>query len=419
MNDADPVAADAAAPLAASDRIVALDVLRGFALLGVFIMNMPGFSHSLFALPGPPRTPLDGWVTSLRETLFAGKFNLLFGAAFGIGFALQMQRLAAGEAARALRLGTAARRRLPVQLVARRLSFLSAIGLVHAMLLWSGDVLLIYAVLGFALLASRGLSDRALCAVLAACLVFPALSEVARTSVLPDSFETVATFQYQQLEGADDLAYGHGSFLEAMRQTARVFDWSWRSPFGRFVYAAFFVQMATGIVAGFLLGRRGWPARPLGGAAGERRAPWAALLTAIVFAAIEPLAAIGLGGSAGIFIAALARTISRAALSAWYALALVRAVRARPRLPPLLRAFRDAGRMPLTNYLMQTALASFIFYGWGLGFWNSSGPTVDAALAIVLFFAVQLPFSRVWMARFRQGPLETLWRRFTYGPPPP
>jgi uncharacterized protein len=63
---------DAEAPLAEADRIAALDVLRGFALLGIFIMNMPGFSHSLFAPPDAPTTPLDAWVVALRDLLFAG-----------------------------------------------------------------------------------------------------------------------------------------------------------------------------------------------------------------------------------------------------------------------------------------------------------------------------------------------------------
>ena len=76
-----------------------------------------------------------------------------------------------------------------------------------------------------------------------------------------------------------------------------------------------------------------------------------------------------------------------------------------------------AGRMPLSNYLLQTALASALFYGWGLGLWNTTGPALETAIAIVLFCAVQLPLSAAWLAYFRQGPLEALWRRFTYGAP--
>jgi uncharacterized protein len=416
--DADSPANDAEAPLAATDRIAALDVLRGFALLGIFIMNMPGFSHSIFAAPAPPRSWLDGLVAALRETLFAGKFNLLFGLVFGIGFALQMKRLDGAESARAARLGTAPRPLRLTRIYVRRLSFLFVVGLVHAMLLWSGDVLLIYAILGFVLLALRRLGDRLLYALIAACLVFPAIAEVLRATLFAAGFETVAAFQYQQFEASNDLAYGQGSFLDAVRETALVFDWSWHSPFGLFVYASFLVQMATGMLIGLVLGRRGWPMRPLAGAAAERRAPWTALLVAIGCGVVETVA-LAVGGAGAVFVSALARTIGRASLAACYALAVVAIVRDRAELPRWLRPLRDAGRMPLTNYLLQTALASFVFYGWGLGLWNSAGPALETALAVFLFIAIQLPLSSAWLARFRYGPLEDLWRRFTYGARPP
>jgi len=360
---------------------------------------------------------LDAIVAGLREMLFAGKFNLLFGLVFGIGFAIQMSRLDAAEAARAARLGSAPRRHRATQVYVRRLAFLFVLGLVHAMLIWSGDVLLVYALVGFALLALRRLDDRALYVLIAACLVFPALTEALRVAMVSRGFETVATFQYQQFEASNDLAYGRGSFLDAVRETARVFNWSWRSPFGLFMYASFFVQMATGILIGFVVGRRGWPARPLADVAAERRAPRRALLVAIGCGVIEGIA-FGWGGEAGLFVSAFARTIGRASLAACYAFAIVHLVRDRGELPRWLQPLRDAGRMPLSNYLLQTALATFVFYGWGLGFWNSVGPGAEIGLAIVLFVAVQLPLSHAWLTRFRYGPLEYLWRRFTYGSAP-
>ena len=415
--DADSPADDAEAPLAESDRIAALDVLRGFALLGIFIMNMPAFSHSPFILPEPPQGLLDGLLTVLRELLFAGKFNLLFGLVFGIGFAIQMARLDGAEAARAARLGRAPRRHRATRVYLRRLAFLFVVGLVHAMLLWSGDVLLVYALVGFALLALRRLGDRALSVLVAACLVFPALSEALRGALLGSGFETVATFQYQQFQASNDLAYGHGAFLDAMRETARVFDWSWRSPFGLFTYASFFVQMATGTLIGFVVGRRGWPRRPLGDPAVERRAPWTALQVAIGCGVIEVIA-LGVGGEAAFFVSTFARTIGRASLAACYALAVVRLVRNHRELPAWLRPLRDAGRMPLSNYLLQTALALFVFHGWGLGLWNSVGPVGEMALSVILFVFVQLPVSVAWLKRFRYGPLEDRWRAFTYGSAP-
>jgi len=415
---ADSTLFDGEAPLAERDRIAALDVLRGFALLGIFIMNMPGFSHSLFALPTPPATALDAAVAALRDLFFAGKFNLLFGFVFGIGFATQMARLDAAERAHAARLVVAPRRHRAVHVYLRRLAFLAVVAGVHAMLLWSGDVLLVYTIDGLVLLAVRRLGDRGFAALIVACLLFPALAETARssTTMFSPATETLLAFELEQLEASNDRAYGHGSFVDAVRETARVFAWSTRSPYGLFTTLAFCVQMATGIFAGYVVGRRGWLTRHAG--AGPPQLVAAALVVAVVGNAIALVGADTLAPALGVgpavFVAALARTLGRAALSACYALAIVRLV-GDGTLPPWLRPLQLAGRMPLTNYLLQTLLASFCFYGWGLGWWGRADAAFETALAIALFTCIQLPFSALWLARHRAGPLETLWRFFTYG----
>jgi uncharacterized protein len=389
------------APLPAAERIAALDVLRGVALFGIFIMNMPGFTHSLFTPPPPDASGLD----TLRELLFAGKFNLMFGLLFGIGFNLQLGRL---EAARPGGHATL--------VYARRLAVLLAIGLVHAALLWSGDVLVVYAVLGFALLAMRRLPDGAVLALIVACLLYPALSDAVRPALLSFSTEAIGAFEYEEFEASNALAFGQGTFFDAVRETARIFAWGYTSPLGLFSYAAFYVQMATGILLGFLVGRHRWVERLPALREPMHRAGWAALGVALlaggfwlVFggASVEP-------GTSNV-PAALARTVGRAALMAFYALGVLRLLEL-PGPARLLRPFAFAGRMPLSNYLLQTLMASFIFYGWGLGFWGRASPLVEVLLPIGLFLAVQLPLSAWWLSRFRYGPVEYVWRRLTYGP---
>jgi uncharacterized protein len=108
--------------------------------------------------------------------------------------------------------------------------------------------------------------------------------------------------------------------------------------------------------------------------------------------------------------------VCRVAIMFFYVATIVRCVHNatwRHRLAPMA----TAGRMPLTNYLLQTMMATFIFYGWGLGFWGKAGPALDLALAIALFFAVQIPISKWWLARHELGPMEWIWRRLTYGRP--
>ena len=71
--------------------------------------------------------------------------------------------------------------------------------------------------------------------------------------------------------------------------------------------------------------------------------------------------------------------------------------------------------MPLTNYLMQTLICTALFTGWGLGLWGRVGPAAGLALALGIYFAIQLPWSVWWLRHHETGPLEEAWKRLTYG----
>jgi uncharacterized protein len=81
----------------------------------------------------------------------------------------------------------------------------------------------------------------------------------------------------------------------------------------------------------------------------------------------------------------------------------------------LLLPLAAAGRMPLTNYLLQSVLCTAIFYGWGLGLWGQVGAALQLGLAFAIFFAVQVPLSVFWFRRFHYGPMEYVWRLASYG----
>jgi uncharacterized protein len=98
----------------------------------------------------------------------------------------------------------------------------------------------------------------------------------------------------------------------------------------------------------------------------------------------------------------------------FYVATIARAVcneRWRRRLAPIT----VAGRMPLSNYLLQTLIGMLLFYNWGLGLWGKVGPALDLLLAVAIFFVIQVPLTRWWLNRFQQGPMEYLWRVLTYG----
>ena len=404
MPDADPRLQRV--PLPPDERIATLDVLRGVALLGIFIVNIETFAHSLF-VPSPPQdTSLDGIVTLLRELLFAGKFNLMFGLVFGIGFSLQLRRLEAADPA------TAA----PVYL--RRLTVLLAIALVHAGFLWMGDVLVAYSVLGLLLLSIRRVPDRALLTLVVLCLVYPSLADLLSRHLFSDETVMLSQFEYTQLAESNDTAFGHGSFVDAVAENLRVFHWAYATPMGLFNVMAFFIQMATGILLGFYVGRRRWLERAAELRDRVRVAHWFALGVALAagaawWASGGPSSDDAGAGAAGMPVVA-ARTVGRAALMVFYASTIVRCVEAGA-APRLARLFANAGRMPLTNYLMQTLMGLAVFDGWGLGFWGRTRPLTEAGIAVGLFVCVQLPFSAWWLARFRYGPVEYVWRRLTYG----
>jgi uncharacterized protein len=101
-------------------------------------------------------------------------------------------------------------------------------------------------------------------------------------------------------------------------------------------------------------------------------------------------------------------------MMSFYVLTIVRLAQ----LPAWQRRFQPiamTGRMPLTNYLLQTLIATMLFYGWGLALWGRVGPALQLAMAFAIFFVIQVPLSSWWLRRFDYGPLEYFWRLGTYG----
>lgn len=407
-----PDAAQAPATAAASpagERIALLDVVRGMALLGILVMNMPAFTDAgVHAGGGATHRAAE----VVRDMLFAGKFNSIFSLLFGLGFTLQLARLEARwpQAATAVYL--------------RRLGWLFALGLVHAVFFFSGDVLHIYAMFGLGLLWLRRWPDRALVVLMAACLVAPALSQLLRAlmAVPGAGGATLATAAAGGNWTPQELhAFGHGSFGEATRAAMNAFVTMYTDPHELRQHLGFYAQILTTMVLGLLIGRHRFlqrlPELMPRIVVIQRTSLVLGLACTIVYglghdvtdsAAASPMRA--LVGSCYV--------LARLALMSFYVLTIVRAMQ-QPRWQRRLAPFGAAGRMPLTNYLLQTALCSLLFYGYGFGLWNRVGALGELLLAPLLFFGIQLPLSLWWLARFEQGPFEWLWRRLTYGRRPP
>ena len=182
-----------------SERIVTLDIVRGFALLGILIMNMPGFANSFFVEADGSHLwnePWDLGAELAREMLFSGKFNSMFSLLFGIGFTIQLGRLQARDAEHAVAIYT------------RRLLALLAFGLLHAFVFWNGDVLHVYALLGFMLLFLRNVSNRTVCLLIALCLLYPVVSGVLRLVLITPEMVKANVALMQSWEASNNAAYG-------------------------------------------------------------------------------------------------------------------------------------------------------------------------------------------------------------------
>jgi uncharacterized protein len=395
-------------PLPVNERIATIDIVRGFALLGILIMNMPGFTNSFFVEADGSHlwtSPLDLGAEMARDMLFSGKFNSMFSLLFGIGFTIQLGRLTEREPGRA------------VAIYIRRLLVLMGFGLLHAMVFWTGDVLHIYAVLGFLLLFLRNVPDRFIVGMIVACLIYPAASGAIRLVVVTPEMVAHMVAGAQAFEASNNLAYGHGSFVSAAREHVREFLYFYSDPLTLWGTLGFYVQMTTTMLIGFLVGRNGWIRRIPELMPTIRRLQWWALgigiVCALVFGILGELHRVP-GPSPIKIVISIAYVLCRLAMMIFYVLTITRLAQ----IPIWQRRFAPiaaTGRMPLTNYLMQTLIATALFYGWGFGLWGSVGPAAGLVLAFGIYLVIQVPLSVWWLRRFSYGPLEWLWRLATYG----
>ena len=395
--------------LPAVERIATLDILRGFALMGILIMNMPGFSTSMFAeADGSHLWPgkLDQLAEQLRDMLFSGKFNSMFSLLFGIGFTIQFTRMQQQDPAHAS------------ALYLRRLLVLLAIGVLHATLLWTGDVLHVYAVLGLLMLFGlRRVSDRGIVALIVACLAYPIVSGAIRLVVMTPDIVKQRVAQAQVLEAGNNLALGHGSWLAAAADNVKVMSYFYGDPWSLWGTFGWYVMMGLTMLIGLLAGRRRWVQRIPELMPQIKQLMWWLLAIGLAcgaaFTVIFELNRAP-GPSPIKMLGSLCYSLSRLALMVFYVLTIVRLAQ----LPAWQRVFTPlaaAGRMPLSNYLMQSLICTALFYGWGLGLWGSMGPALGLVLSLAIFFAIQVPWSLWWLRRHDRGPLEMLWARLTYG----
>ncbi len=369
------------------ERIPILDVWRGFALLGVLVVDIPGFA-SPAGLPGYVPSGAMPWhdalATTLVRLLAEGKFFTLFSFIFGVGFSLQLARAEAR--------GTDIRSFYP-----RRLWVLLGLGTAHAIFLWTADILRVYSLLGFALLAFRKRSNRAL---LGWTSLFFLLSFVLSGLGRGSRGEGNAGIPGIDVVGMARAAYHSSSYLDVLVFQALCFPAS-----------TIITLLARGpsVMALFLLGLLAGRSRQLGNLREARpllrRVSGISLFAGLASSSLALL-------TRDPWLASLGAAIGSPGLCAAYAsgLALLSSSTAGARaLAPLGKA----GRMALSNYLLQSMVCSLLFGGFGFALYERVGQACLLGIAILVYLA-QLLLSAWWLDRFQSGPAEWLWRWLTY-----
>jgi len=397
-------------PVSGSDRIAELDVLRGIALFGVLTMNFVYFaSEGQLAteaqLKALPTANLDWWAYNAVRLFIGDKANTVFATLFGLGFYLQMKR---GEGRPGFE-----------QRYARRLFWLFIFGLFNTYFLWIGDILNLYAVAGFALLVMRRWRTRTLVifgsiAALYSHNLQESLFGLLDIHLIPDSlYEDAAILVRQSIAVNGD--YGSN--------VAQFAHWTWVEWIAGGMMAAWLVYALGRFALGAAIGRSGILDDiprfvPL-----LRRIAWVAIPTGLFAALAIRLVmreVIVLPGNIEDIreIANILRSPAALILAAGYCAGIVVALQS-DWGKRLFGLFAPVGQMALTNYLAQGLIYAFILFGVGPGLGLAGRIGSAAVLAIcITFFAFQTVFSHWWLARYRFGPMEWLWRTLTYGERP-
>jgi uncharacterized protein len=393
------------APVAEGERLEALDLLRGAAVLGILLVNMQLFAMPNAATANPyalgQLSTGDLTIWSLIEVLAESKFITMFSLLFGAGVVLMTERLEGRGVS-------------PARVHYRRMAWLLVFGVVHAYLLWHGDILVLYAVCGMLVYPARRLSARTLTVVglgLMAVAMASALTAGFSWESFPPEFKAAweEYWQPSRDEIADETAAFSGGWLAQMRLRAGY-------------SAEFHFQDLIGWdlwrVAGLmLLGMALLKSDVLTGRKTQRQ--YATLATAGLFTGL-PLAAWGLYRfhavgwrlpDAVFFVPQWNYWGSLLAALGYIGLILTLWAGVMGGFASRLTA---VGRTAFSCYILETLICTTIFYGHGLGLFGTVNRLWQLLLTVAVWI-VLLVLAPLWLRRFSYGPLEWLWRTLTYG----
>ena len=400
-----------ALPVLQNERSDILDVLRGFALLGVMLDNLMGFTGWSFFTQSQREAlvtwPADGIVALSELTFINGKFYSLFSLLFGIGFSIILIR----NEQKGIN---------PLKIFYRRLFILLLIGAGHLFLLWEGDILFLYALIGMSLPLFRKFSDRALVVTATLLILSPIILDC-----LYILFHAKPGDGLERLAMSTDIRNGiptDSTYANYLFKSGSGFhEWrNWQASGWAYRYSYILdsnrIPKVLGMfLLGFYAGRKMmylhlenyvWLFKKL--------RLWGFVVG--IPAAIESTyyeifekhipAPIGLGHTFfyAISVVPLCLAYTSVICLRWL----------KKKGNSKLKVLAPMGRMALTNYLMQTIIGITLYYGVGFGFGGNIGPVIFVPIGLVVY-ALQIAYSNWWFKYFNYGPMEWIWRQLTYG----
>lgn len=404
------------APVQASDRETFMDVLRGFAILGIFIANLYSFSfyspdlpdNSPYLLPGPDHT-----MAFLHHLFIEGKFYSIFSLLFGWGIALQFKRAAANDV-----------NALPT--VRRRLLFMLLLGAVH-LLIWTGDIVFFYGLLAFILLPLRKFSNKALLITGAILILSPILLYWLKMTWPLLNYPSEKLGQIGQWSG--DQLFPQYKEVDTREEFAAIMNeitwWDFVKNnlsgfFFRYSYLLFSSRIPKVLgmfLVGYVIGRSDFY---------KNLAQHKKLVIIIIVSGLL------IGLPANYMLAKQMQDHEGDYFSLkqngfyqtiWYAVGV--APLALAYVGMFMLAFKGktgnkflsllapVGKMAFSNYMMQSLIGNFVFFGTGLNYMWKVGPVYYTIFG-VLVFILQIIISTIWLRYFNYGPIEWLWRSATY-----
>ncbi len=399
-------------PVYGANRIDYMDLLRGIAIFFILIANLRWFTLYTPGYDGYFVFPvLDHWVHQLQNIFIEGKFYSIFSILFGWGIALQIKKSKKDDES-------------ITRFLRRRLGVMLLLGGIHLFLIWEGDIVFLYGLVGFALVALRKYSNKTLLITGITLVLSPILLYFLKMRLewfnWPSEYLTRAGEKIYQMNGWLNQDASRTDVLRESKSIFTILKITLGDAPYRFAYL-FFVgripKVLGAMLIGFVIGRTGFYDKII---KNKSRVLYISILGLLILVPLNYILISYLEDSGAYYslqIKGLYYTmvyaISVFPLAVIYMLLIALLYQNRI-MHKLLYPVLAVGRTAFSNYIMHSLVGIFVFYGIGLGFMEQLGPLAWTIFAVLLF-VVQIVISNIWLKYFRFGPVEWIWRSLTYG----